>query len=151
MRTLLLPAMAAILLCGCTQTPSDMLTAGTWTCKAKGDDSQIALTFEKGGKLVGKMTSDRKDPAQTQPDVISLKMEFGGSWTLTGDTDLTFGFKDAKVIEAKRAGQDLAPEETEFFKQAFTSDPAIKSKIAMAGSKLVITQEDKDEPLECTR
>jgi len=143
--------MAAILVSGCTQTPADMLTAGTWTCKAKSDDSQMDLTFEKGGKLVGKMTSDRKDPAQAQPDDIVLKMEFGGSWSLAGDSDLTFGFKDAKVIEAKRGGQDLPQEETEYFKQAFTSEPAIKSKITVSGSKLVITQEDKDEPLECSR
>src|SRR5262245_54950299 len=133
MRITLLSAFAAALICGCTQTPRDMLTAGTWACKAK-DESKIELSFHKDGKLTGKMSMI--DPATPPaPDALAIVMELGGTWSLAGDADLTFGFGDVKLVQAKRGDQPLDPAEAEYFKQAFASTTEVKSKVSFTGGR----------------
>jgi hypothetical protein len=149
MRPTVLLAVSAACLAACTQTPKDMLTGGPWSCAAD-DESKMEMAFQKDGKLAGKMTM--ADPSvPPPPDAMKIVLEFGGSWTLTGDSDLTFGFKDVKVTEAKRGDQNLEPAEAEFFKGMLSDADSVSAKIAsISGNKLVIAQDGKDD-LTCTR
>ena len=151
MRTTPLPAIAVVVLSGCTQTPRDLLTSGAWTCVFT-HDIRMELTFGKDGKLGGKIKmADPSAPPDPQ-SISSVSLDTGGSWALKGDSDLTFDFSNVKLTEGKRGSQDLEPAEAEFFVRTFEGMPEIEAKItSISSAKMEVAHQYNDTPMTCSR
>jgi hypothetical protein len=146
MRAAIFGLIAAALLSGCGQGNRDLITGGTWTCSGKyPDEGRMDITFEKGGRLVGKAIS-------INPAVGSdISLEFEGTWRIEDSQDLIWNSSGVKTVEGKLFGRPLDPAERETLKRGLEGTGGVKARIqSISSSRMVLAPQDDDE-IVCTR